>query len=63
MIKDLASSRVFRITVRGAPFLLKINTRANDPARHYACMKAAAEAGVASSKILLKLSRFRYRRR
>ena len=47
MIKDLASSRVFRIIVRGSPFLLKISTRANDPARHYACMKAAAEAGVA----------------
>jgi aminoglycoside phosphotransferase len=47
MIKDLASSKVFRIIVRGSPFLLKISTRASDPARHYACMKAAAEAGVA----------------
>ena len=47
MIKDLASSKVFRIIVRGSPFLLKISTRASDPARHYACMRAAAEAGVA----------------
>ena len=46
MIKDLAASLVFRIVVRGSPFLLKISTRANDPARHYACMKAAADAGL-----------------
>ena len=47
MIKDLASSMVFRIVVRGDRFLLKISTRTNDPARHYSCMKAAAEAGLA----------------
>ena len=47
MIKDLASSLVFRIIVRGSPFLLKISTRAKDPARQYACMKAAADAGLA----------------
>ncbi|HTC35836.1 MAG TPA: phosphotransferase [Bryobacteraceae bacterium] len=47
VIKDFASSMVFRIIVRGSPFLLKISTRANDPARHYACMKAAAEGGLA----------------
>ena len=47
MIKDLASSLVFRIVVRGSPFLLKISSRAKDPARHYGCMLAAAEAGVA----------------
>ena len=47
MIQDLASSMVFRIIMRGSPFLLKISTRAKDPARHYACMKAAAEANVA----------------
>src|ERR1700733_12595628 len=47
MIKDLAASQVFRIIVRGSPFLLKISTRANDPARHFACMKAAADAGLA----------------
>jgi thiamine kinase-like enzyme len=47
MIKGLASSLVFRIIVQGSPFLLKISTRANDPARHFACMKAAADAGLA----------------
>ena len=47
VIKDLASSQVFRITVRGSPFLLKISTRANDPERHYSCFRAAAEAGLA----------------
>ena len=47
MIKDLASSMVFRIVVRGSPFLLKISTRTSEPARHYACMKAASEAGLA----------------
>ena len=46
MMKDLASSLVFRIVVRGLPFLLKISNRTNDPARHYACMNAAAEAGL-----------------
>jgi len=44
MIKSLASSLVFRIVVRGSPFLLKISTRTSDPARHYSCMRAAAEA-------------------
>jgi len=47
MIKGLASSFVFRIVVRGSPFLLKISMRTNDPARHYTCMNAAAEAGLA----------------
>jgi hypothetical protein len=47
MIKGLASSMVFRIVVRGSPFLLKISTRTSDPARHYSCLKAAAEAGLA----------------
>ena len=47
IIKDLASSRVFRIVVRGSPFLLKISTRTSNPALHYASMRAAAEAGVA----------------
>jgi hypothetical protein len=46
-IKALASSLVFRIVVRGSPFLLKISTRTSDPARHYTWMKAAAEAGLA----------------
>ncbi len=46
MMKDLASSLVFRVVVRGSPFLLKFSARTSDPARHYACMKAAAEAGL-----------------
>jgi len=40
-------SLVFRIVVQGSPYLLKIITRAEDPSRHYGCMKAAADAGVA----------------
>ena len=46
VMKDLDSSQVFRVVVRGSPYLLKISTRTSDPARHYACMKAAAEAGL-----------------
>lgn len=46
-MKGLATSLVFRIVVRGSPFVLKISKRTGDPARHYACMKAAAEAGLA----------------
>lgn len=42
-----ATSRVFRIVIKGSPFLLKIILRKDDPARHYASMKAAAEAGLA----------------
>ena len=45
-MKDLASSLVVRIVVRGSPFVLKISTRTRDPLRHYTCMKAAAEAGL-----------------
>ena len=41
------SSLVFRIIVGGTPYLLKIITRTEDPTRHYTCMKAAADAGVA----------------
>lgn len=41
------NSLVFRIVVRGSPYLLKIIMRTEDPSRHYACMKSAAEAGVA----------------
>ena len=41
------SSLVFRIIVRGSPYLLKIITRTEDPTRHYTSMKTAAEAGVA----------------
>lgn len=41
------SSLVFRIVVRGTPYVMKIITRRDDPSRHYASMRAAAEAGVA----------------
>jgi aminoglycoside phosphotransferase (APT) family kinase protein len=47
MMKGQTSSLVFRIVVRGSPFLLKIILRTDDPTCHYTCMKAAAEAGVA----------------
>jgi thiamine kinase-like enzyme len=50
-IRDLTngpnSNLAYRIVVRGSPFLLRINTRRGDPARNYACMQAAAEAGLA----------------
>src|SRR4051794_17365827 len=38
---------VFRIVVRGRPYLLRIIMRTDDPTRHFTCMKAAAEAGLA----------------
>ena len=41
------SSLVFRIIVRGSPYLLKIITRTDDPTRDYTSMRVAAEAGVA----------------
>ena len=47
VIKDLASSMVYRIVVRGTPYILKISTRGGDPTCHFACMKAAAEASLA----------------
>jgi aminoglycoside phosphotransferase (APT) family kinase protein len=46
----LTSALVFRIVVRGNPYLLRIITRTDafgDPTRQFACMKAAAEAGIA----------------
>ncbi len=50
-IRDLTerpgSNRAFRIVVRGSPYLLRINTRAGDMTRHFACMQAAAQAGLA----------------
>ncbi len=48
--QGLSSDLVFRIVVKGSPFLLRIMTRRderNDPLRVFACMKAAAEAGLA----------------
>jgi hypothetical protein len=50
-IRDLTeqpgSNRAFRILVRGSAYLLRINTRAGDVKRHFGCMQAAAEAGLA----------------
>jgi hypothetical protein len=50
-IRDLTerpgSNRAFRIMVRGSAYLLRINTRPGDMARHFACMRAAADAGLA----------------
>ena len=50
-IRDLTerpgSNRVFRIVVRGSAYLLRINTRAGDTTRHFGCMQAAADAGLA----------------
>ena len=46
----LSSALIFRITVLGKPYLLRIITRndaMSDPAHWYSCMKAAAEAGIA----------------
>jgi aminoglycoside phosphotransferase (APT) family kinase protein len=42
-----SSTQVFRIVVRGCPYLLKFILRTNDPGRKIACLKAAAEAGIA----------------
>ena len=50
-IRDLTerpgSNRAFRIIVRGSAYLLRINTRPGDMARHFTCMQAAADAGLA----------------
>ncbi len=50
-IRDLSerpgSNRAFRIVVQGSAYLLRINTRAGDMNRHFACMQAAADAGLA----------------
>jgi aminoglycoside phosphotransferase len=50
-IRDLTersgSNRAFRIALRGSAYLLRINTRAGDMTRHFRCMQAAAEAGLA----------------
>ena len=45
--KGNATSLVFRIVVKGSPYLLKIVMRTDDPTCHYTCMQAAAEAGLA----------------
>ncbi|MBV8571040.1 MAG: phosphotransferase [Acidobacteriaceae bacterium] len=50
-IRDLTerpgSNRAFRIVVKGPAYLLRINTRPGDMTRHFSCMQAAAEAGLA----------------
>jgi hypothetical protein len=49
MTKGLSSDLVFRIVVRGAPYLLRIMTRIDermDPDRIFACMSTAARAGL-----------------
>ena len=50
-IRDLTerpgSNRAFRIIVGGSAYLLRINTRAGDMIRHFTCMQAAADAGLA----------------
>jgi hypothetical protein len=46
----LSSALVFRIVVKGRPYLLRVITRTdamNDPTRQFACMKSGAEAGLA----------------
>ena len=46
----LTSALVFRIVVRGHPYLLRVITRTDantDPTRQFTCMKIAAEAGLA----------------
>jgi aminoglycoside phosphotransferase (APT) family kinase protein len=48
--QGLSSDLIFRIVVRGTPYLLRIMTRIDesmDPGRIFACMSAAAEAGLA----------------
>src|SRR5947209_1076812 len=45
--RGLHTALVFRMVVRGTPFLLRIISRTDDPSAHFACMKAAAEAGLA----------------
>jgi aminoglycoside phosphotransferase len=45
--KGQTTSLVFRIVVRGSPFLLKIILRTDDHTRHFSNMKAVAEAGLA----------------
>ncbi|HZL55682.1 MAG TPA: phosphotransferase [Bryobacteraceae bacterium] len=50
-IRDLTerpgSNRAFRIVVQGSAYLLRINTRPGDMPRHFTCMRAAADAGLA----------------
>jgi thiamine kinase-like enzyme len=50
MTKGLSTDLVFRIVVRGSPYLLRVVTRIDersDPVRHFTCVKTAAEGGLA----------------
>jgi thiamine kinase-like enzyme len=50
LTEGLSSALVFRIIVRGKPYLLRIIMKTdamNDPTRQFTCMKIAAEAGIA----------------
>lgn len=47
LTKGRTSSLVFRIMVQGVAYLLKIITRKGDSSRHFSCMQAAADAGIA----------------
>jgi aminoglycoside phosphotransferase (APT) family kinase protein len=47
LTKGQTSSLVFRIVVRGSPYVMKIIFYKYDPTRYFTCMTAAAEAGLA----------------
>jgi aminoglycoside phosphotransferase (APT) family kinase protein len=47
LTKGHTSAMVFRIVVRGSAYLLRIIMRPDDPTRHFANMRTAAEAGLA----------------
>ena len=50
LTKGLSSALVFKITVRGAPYLLRVVTRSDttgDPSFYYGCMRIAAKNKVA----------------
>ncbi len=47
LTKGQTSALVFRIVVRGSPYLLRIIMRPDDPTVHFTCMRAAGEAGLA----------------
>ena len=47
----LSTDLIYRITVKGSPYILRIMTRIDermDPARIFACMRAASGAGIAA---------------
>jgi aminoglycoside phosphotransferase (APT) family kinase protein len=49
-VGGLSTALVYRIVVKGKSYLLRIITRADamwDPARHFTCMRAGSDAGIA----------------